>query len=182
MIGTKLEALLKAKEIRPGTLATMTGINKSTIYSIIKRNNKNVDYSTMEKIADALNVPVEFFHDGGEDNSGGKSEKSNEFRQAVRFEIEQAGDLDTAIENGLDIAFLDKIAEESGTLSLDDACRAADELGMTVSELLNEKDLRVFSTMDPQVKEIMEKLLDLSEEKREKALDYIRYLSTSPSI
>ena len=62
MIGSRLESLLEIKKIKPGRLATMTGINKSTIYSIIKRNNKNVDYSIMEKIADALEVPVEYFH------------------------------------------------------------------------------------------------------------------------
>ena len=61
MIGQKLNDLLQTKGIKPGTLATITGINKSTIYSIIKRNNKNVDYSTIEKIADALDVPVEYF-------------------------------------------------------------------------------------------------------------------------
>ena len=63
MVGDKLQKLLDSKKIKPGTLATMTGISKSTIYSIIKRNNKNVDFSTMEKIADALEVPVEFFYD-----------------------------------------------------------------------------------------------------------------------
>ena len=63
MVGNRLEELLNAKKIKPGTLATMTGISKSTIYSIIKRNNKNVAYSTMEKIADALGVPVEYFYD-----------------------------------------------------------------------------------------------------------------------
>ena len=63
MIGDRLVELLTAKKIKPGTLATMTGISKSTIYSIIKRNNKNVDFSTMEKIADALDVPVEYFYD-----------------------------------------------------------------------------------------------------------------------
>ena len=61
MIGQKLDELLKSKGIKAGTLATMTGISKSTIYSIIKRNNKNVDYSAIEKIADALEVPVEYF-------------------------------------------------------------------------------------------------------------------------
>ena len=63
MIGDKLQTLLDSKKIKAGTLASMTGISKSTIYSIIKRNNKNVDFSTMEKIADALNVPVEYFYD-----------------------------------------------------------------------------------------------------------------------
>ena len=63
MVGDKLQKLLDAKKVKAGTLATMTGISKSTIYSIIKRNNKNVDFSTMEKIADALDVPVEYFYD-----------------------------------------------------------------------------------------------------------------------
>lgn len=63
MVGDKLQKLLDSKKVKAGTLATMTGISKSTIYSIIKRNNKNVDFSTMEKIADALDVPVEYFYD-----------------------------------------------------------------------------------------------------------------------
>ncbi len=66
MIGEKLQALLEVRKIKPGTLATMTGISKSTIYSIIKRNNKNVDFSVMEKISDALGVPVEYFYDRAE--------------------------------------------------------------------------------------------------------------------
>lgn len=63
MIGDKLTYLLETKKIKPGTLATLTGIPKSTIYSIIKRNNKNVDFSVMEKIAEVLSVPVEYFYD-----------------------------------------------------------------------------------------------------------------------
>lgn len=63
MIGEKLAELLEVRNIKPGTLATITGVSKSTIYSIIKRNNKNVDFSAMEKISDALGVPVEYFYD-----------------------------------------------------------------------------------------------------------------------
>ena len=63
MVGKKLKELLDAKKIKPGTLASMTGIPKETIYSIIRRNNKSMNLSTMEKIADALNVPIEYFHD-----------------------------------------------------------------------------------------------------------------------
>ena len=63
MIGDKLEELLRIKKIKAGTLASLTGIPKSTIYSIIKRNNKNVDFSVMEKISDVLDVPVEYFYD-----------------------------------------------------------------------------------------------------------------------
>jgi transcriptional regulator with XRE-family HTH domain len=62
-IGEKLADLLKIKNIRPGTLASETGIPKSTIYSIIKRDTGKVSYSVIETIADALGVPVEYFID-----------------------------------------------------------------------------------------------------------------------
>ena len=74
MIGEKLDALLKAKGMKPGTLATKTGIPKSTIYGIIKRNNKKVSLSTMETIADELEVPLEYFSDREFDDS----EKNNQ--------------------------------------------------------------------------------------------------------
>ena len=64
MIGEKLDTLLKAKGIRPGTLAKMTGIPKETIYSIIKRNNKRINLSNMERIAETLEVPMEYFLSG----------------------------------------------------------------------------------------------------------------------
>lgn len=49
--------------MKQSELARITGIPKTTINSIIARNNKNVDFSQMEKIADALNVPIEYFFD-----------------------------------------------------------------------------------------------------------------------
>lgn len=63
MIGDKLLALLESKKIKPGTLARLIGVPKSTIYSIIKRNNKNVDFSVIEKISETLDVPIEYFYD-----------------------------------------------------------------------------------------------------------------------
>lgn len=63
MIGKKLDALLKAKGMKPGTLARLSGVSKNTIYSIINRNNKKVDFSIMESISDVLEVPVEYFYD-----------------------------------------------------------------------------------------------------------------------
>jgi transcriptional regulator with XRE-family HTH domain len=110
MVGNRLEELLNAKKIKPGTLATMTGISKSTIYSIIKRNNKNVAYSTMEKIADALGVPVEYFYD---------------------------------------------------------------------HDSAEEKEKPVPMNEDEQVKEIIELIAGLSDQKKAEALRYLRYLSAS---
>lgn len=60
-VGERLAELLKVKNKKPGTLAGETGIKKNTIYSILKRDNKSVDFSALEKIASALDVPVSYF-------------------------------------------------------------------------------------------------------------------------
>lgn len=62
-IGKKLETLLQIKHIKPGTLAATTGINKNTIYSIIKRDNEMVNMGTLDKIANALGVSIDYFFD-----------------------------------------------------------------------------------------------------------------------
>ena len=59
--GKKLEAALKMKNIRPGTLATRTGINKNTIYSMIQRDTAKVDLEVIQTIAEALDVELDFF-------------------------------------------------------------------------------------------------------------------------
>lgn len=85
MIGEKLAYLLESKKIKAGTLASITGIPKSTIYSIIKRDNKNVDFSVMEKISDALGVPVEYFYDKDDSQVGIKKEPTPE--SGLRAEV-----------------------------------------------------------------------------------------------
>lgn len=61
MIGEKLRELLDIRGMKQTELARLTGISKTTINSIITRNNKSVDFSAIEKISDALDVPIEYF-------------------------------------------------------------------------------------------------------------------------
>ena len=61
MLGEKIKKLLEDRGMRQTDLARITGIPKQTINSIVVRNNKSVDFSSMEKIADALGVPIEYF-------------------------------------------------------------------------------------------------------------------------
>ena len=72
---------------------------------------------------------------------------SRRFRTAVRDELESTDkdSVDSAIENGLDIAFLDSVVSGDGPVTLDDACKAADELGTTVGELLGEESQPITS-------------------------------------
>lgn len=60
-IGKRLDALLQVREIKPGTLASQTGINKNAIYAIIKRDSEKVNMSALHKIADALRMNIDFF-------------------------------------------------------------------------------------------------------------------------
>lgn len=72
MLGEKIKELLDKRGMRQTELARITGISKTTINSIIMRNNKSVDFSAMEKIADALGVPIEYFLESG--SAGTKKE------------------------------------------------------------------------------------------------------------
>ena len=60
-IGSTLKALLEARGMKPGTLATSIGVSRNTIYSIIKRDNDSIDLSVLEKIAEALGVSTDYF-------------------------------------------------------------------------------------------------------------------------
>lgn len=85
MIGKRLQDLLDAKQIKPGTLATRTGIPKSTIYGILKRNNKKADLSVLMKISDELNVPVEYFLANDEESHEQKNQPIPEEDELEEF-------------------------------------------------------------------------------------------------
>lgn len=63
MIGDKLNELLALRNMSQSELARRCNVSKTTINSIIKRNNKAIDFSLMESIADILEVPIEYFGD-----------------------------------------------------------------------------------------------------------------------
>lgn len=57
-IGSRIDALIRAKGTRPGTLAREAGVSKNTVYSIIKRDNDKVDPDILARLARALGVPL----------------------------------------------------------------------------------------------------------------------------
>lgn len=60
-IGDKLDGLIKNRHTNVNQLSIATGISPSTIYGIIRRNNTKVDLDVLQSIADALNVPLDYF-------------------------------------------------------------------------------------------------------------------------
>ena len=62
-IGTKLEKLLKEKKTNVNQLSKRINVTPSTLYSIINRNNTKVEIDVLIAVANALDVPVEYFGD-----------------------------------------------------------------------------------------------------------------------
>ena len=57
----RIDEFLKEKDLSWYWLFQHTGAGKTTIYDIRNGSNKHIEFETMEKIADALNVSLDEF-------------------------------------------------------------------------------------------------------------------------
>ena len=57
-IGLRLKRILRDKKMTIKQLSEITNISLNTLYSITKRDSKNVDEVILQKIADALSVHI----------------------------------------------------------------------------------------------------------------------------
>lgn len=62
-IGIKLSELMKQHGTNVSELAQKIGVAPTTIYSMIKRDSKKADIGLLIRIAQELDVPVEYFSD-----------------------------------------------------------------------------------------------------------------------
>ena len=84
----RLEQLLNHHNMKPAQLVQVTGLSSSTVYEIIsgKTNELNIGVGKMLKIAQALNVSIEFLYGRDESESSKLLDDSeerliNEFRE-----------------------------------------------------------------------------------------------------
>ena len=61
MIGSTLKELLTRRDISVGELSRRIDVPAQTLYSIIRRDNMTIDFGTLLRICDVLNVPVDVF-------------------------------------------------------------------------------------------------------------------------
>ena len=62
-IGSKINTLMNEKNINANELAKRVGVAPTTLYSMITRDNRKADIEVLIKIANELNVSVEYFSD-----------------------------------------------------------------------------------------------------------------------
>ena len=60
-IGKKVAKLMNERNLNPNKLAKISDIPAVTIYSIVRRDPKEIEKDTLAKIARALNVNVDYF-------------------------------------------------------------------------------------------------------------------------
>lgn len=163
--GERIKERRKALGLSADDLATRIGKDRATIFRYEKGEIENMPLAVIYNLAEALHVSPGYLM-GWEREATASSRK---FRDAVRGEIRNSdqGDIADAAENGLDIEFLDKVVTGDGPVSLDDACRAADELGTTVGELLGEENrpttsdesaaefVRIFNLLAPEKQQVI---------------------------
>lgn len=89
-LGNRLKAILDEKEVRVATLAADLGLNKTTLYSLIQRDSDKMDMNTLARIADYLNVPLDYFTEKGTSaNQPSIGQRIKEMRMARGMTQEQ---------------------------------------------------------------------------------------------
>lgn len=60
----RLEALCCERNIRYNTLATLSGVTPSTVYSMLDKNRRDIGILVLKKLCDGLEISItEFFDD-----------------------------------------------------------------------------------------------------------------------
>lgn len=60
-IGKKLDELIRLRKRNVNDVSISSGVSASTIYSIIRRNNTNIDLDNLQALADELCVTLDYF-------------------------------------------------------------------------------------------------------------------------
>lgn len=163
--GERIKERRKALGLSADDLAARIGKDRATIFRYEKGEIENMPLAVIYSLAEALHVSPGFLM-GWEREATAPSYR---FRTAIREELENVdrADAEAAEQEGVNIEFLGSVIDGDGPVSLDDACKAADELGTTVGELLGEESrsttsdgpaaefVRVFNLLDPDKQQVI---------------------------
>lgn len=62
-IVARIKQLCKTRHIKYNSLATISGVTPSTVYSILDENRKDVGILTIKKLCDGLDITITDFFD-----------------------------------------------------------------------------------------------------------------------
>ena len=116
-IGSTMQRLLESQGTNVNEVATATGVNPQTLYSLIKRDSTKANIDDLYKVAQHLGVSLDYFYSGyiaakieppagPEGQTGGKItlEESNKLLEALGY-FQEGAEL-----SDRDLAFLGRVS------------------------------------------------------------------------
>ena len=154
-------------------LATKVGYKSKSSINKIELGFRVLTQSKIKVIADASYIM-------GWDEESHQNEWSSKFRDSVMQILNNADPADLKAA-GISVQEIEEELDGSEPISLAAACSIADQLGESLDSLLGHTPKEMIKAAlqqeDGQTAEIIELLLDLSADRRQEALNYLRYLS-----
>lgn len=159
-------------------LATKVGYKSKSSINKIELGFRVLTQSKIKVIADALETTPSYIM--GWDEESHQNEWSSKFRDSVMQILNNADPADLKVA-GISVQEIEEELDGSEPISLAAACSIADQLGESLDSLLGHTPKEMIKAAlqqeDGQTAEIIELLLDLSADRRQEALNYLRYLS-----
>lgn len=159
-------------------LATKVGYKSKSSINKIELGFRVLTQSKIKVIADALETTPSYIM--GWDEESHQNEWSSKFRDSVMQILNNADPADLKAA-GISVQKIEEELDGSEPISLVAACSIADQLGESLDSLLGHTPKEMIKAAlqqeDGQTAEIIELLLDLSADRRQEALNYLRYLS-----
>ncbi|WP_298031528.1 helix-turn-helix domain-containing protein [uncultured Dysosmobacter sp.] len=146
-------------------------MSRSTV-GMLESGSRMPSRETLETLADVFNVSTDFLI--GRVDSG---ENSRIFRDNLSRIINSRSKADLAAA-GINLYEVGLIIDGTISLSFDCACHLADQLGVSLDEMLG-KESPVTMTDDEVLNEIIHLLAELPSDKIHAATEYLRFLSRS---
>lgn len=163
--------LRKRDHLSQEELAKKIGISRSTV-AMMESGGRMPSRETLETVADLFNVSIDFLI--GRSDSG---ENSSVFRENLARIIESSSKEDL-MRAGINLYEVGLIIDGTISLSLDCACHLADQLGESLDSLLGRETLNAaLGDEDGTLVKCLNIILSLSEDQKQEALNYVRYLA-----
>lgn len=159
-------------------LATKVGYKSKSSINKIELGFRVLTQSKIKVIADALETTPSYIM--GWDEESRQNEWASKFRDSVMQILNNADPSDLEA-TGISVQEIEEELSGSEPISLAAACSIADQLGESLDSLLGHTPKEMIKAAlqqeDGQTAEIIELLLDLPADRRQEALNYLRYLS-----
>lgn len=159
-------------------LATKVGYKSKSSINKIELGFRVLTQSKIKVIADALETTPSYIM--GWDEESRQNEWVSKFRDSVMQILNNADPSDLEA-TGISVQEIEEELSGSEPISLAAACSIADQLGESLDSLLGHTPKEMIKAAlqqeDGQTAEIIELLLDLPADRRQEALNYLRYLS-----